>query len=211
MLRANNFLLPPYTRTSITHARGLSLGFGASLVFGTLAGGMADMIGRKKICILFSLAYTGSCITKLWNNYHILMVGRKCSVEISLSNRESAREQWWGRSTPPLFFRVVSADTGLECVCVWGEGGEGALHCIALRRTILRLHLARHPPPRVTVLYVRHTNLHAGRHSCLTPHTACAHNIIIFRCRPPLRMTCLKGVLGGLSTSLIFTVFEAWM
>ena len=130
MLRANNFLLPPYTRTSITHARGLSLGFGASLVFGTLAGGMADMIGRKKICILFSLAYTGSCITKLWNNYHILMVGRKCSVEISLSNRESAREQWWGRSTPPLFFRVVSADMDWSvCVC-GGRGGRG--HCIAL-------------------------------------------------------------------------------
>lgn len=51
-------------------------GFGASLVFGTLAGGMADMLGRKKICILFSLAYTGSCITKMWNNYHILMFGR---------------------------------------------------------------------------------------------------------------------------------------
>ena len=55
-------------------ARGLRIGFGASLVFGTLAGGMADMLGRKKICILFSLAYTGSCTTDVPRHSRVLNI-----------------------------------------------------------------------------------------------------------------------------------------
>jgi len=51
-------------------------GFLSSLVFGTLAGGMADKFGRRALCFVFAVSYTLSCITKLWNNYQILMVGR---------------------------------------------------------------------------------------------------------------------------------------
>jgi len=51
-------------------------GFGASMVFGTLVGSLADSWGRKRCTILYCLLYIASCLTKHSNNYWILIVGR---------------------------------------------------------------------------------------------------------------------------------------
>jgi MFS family permease len=51
-------------------------GFGASMVFGTFVGSLADSWGRKRCCILYCILYILSCMTKHFNNYAILMVGR---------------------------------------------------------------------------------------------------------------------------------------
>jgi predicted MFS family arabinose efflux permease len=51
-------------------------GFGSSMIFGSFVGGMADAGGRKKFVILFSLIYASSCLTKHFNQFGILMLGR---------------------------------------------------------------------------------------------------------------------------------------
>mmetsp|Transcript_12161 Transcript_12161/g.28849 ORF Transcript_12161/g.28849 Transcript_12161/m.28849 type:complete len:458 (-) Transcript_12161:386-1759(-) len=51
-------------------------GFGSSMVFGTLVGSMADKYGRKRAAVTYCLTYIGSCITKHWSSYSVLMVGR---------------------------------------------------------------------------------------------------------------------------------------
>jgi len=51
-------------------------GFGSSMLFGSFIGGLADSCGRKKFTLLFSLIYALSCVTKHFNDYNILMVGR---------------------------------------------------------------------------------------------------------------------------------------
>jgi len=51
-------------------------GFGSSMIFGSFIGGMADKGGRRKYVIVYSILYAGSCMTKHFNNYWMLMVGR---------------------------------------------------------------------------------------------------------------------------------------
>eukprot|EP01091_Cochliopodium_minus_P014170 TRINITY_DN4767_c0_g1_i2.p1 TRINITY_DN4767_c0_g1~~TRINITY_DN4767_c0_g1_i2.p1 ORF type:complete len:443 (-),score=61.49 TRINITY_DN4767_c0_g1_i2:12-1340(-) len=51
-------------------------GFSSSLIFGTIAGGIADKVGRKSMCIFFGIIYSCSCVTKLFADYYILMLGR---------------------------------------------------------------------------------------------------------------------------------------
>ncbi|XP_072025816.1 molybdate-anion transporter-like isoform X2 [Amphiura filiformis] len=51
-------------------------GFGASMVFGTIVGSFADKYGRKTNCLLYGLLYGLSCLTKHFNNFWILMLGR---------------------------------------------------------------------------------------------------------------------------------------
>lgn len=51
-------------------------GFGSSMVFGTVVGSLADKCGRKLAAITYCLTYIGSCVTKHWGNYHVLMFGR---------------------------------------------------------------------------------------------------------------------------------------
>jgi len=51
-------------------------GFSSSLIFGTIAGGIADKVGRKLMCIVFGIIYSCSCVTKLFSDYYILMLGR---------------------------------------------------------------------------------------------------------------------------------------
>jgi MFS family permease len=69
------------------------MGFGSSLVFGTIVGGVADRYGRKANCLIFVLLYSISCITKHFNNYTILMLGRLLGG-ISTSILMSAFETW---------------------------------------------------------------------------------------------------------------------
>ena len=68
-------------------------GFGSSLIFGTIAGSMSDKYGRKKACIAYGLTYIGSCITKHFPTFEILMVGRVLGG-ISTSILFSAFESW---------------------------------------------------------------------------------------------------------------------
>jgi len=69
------------------------MGFGASMVFGTFVGSLADKMGRKSSCQLYCLLYILSCITKHFNSYWILMVGR-LTGGIATSLLFSGFESW---------------------------------------------------------------------------------------------------------------------
>jgi len=51
-------------------------GFGSSMLFGTFIGSWADKYGRKKMAFVYCALYIGSCCTKHFSNYWILMLGR---------------------------------------------------------------------------------------------------------------------------------------
>lgn len=68
-------------------------GFLSSLVFGTIAGALADKFGRKRLCLVFGLSYSISCITKLFNNFQLLLLGRILSG-IATSLLFSSFESW---------------------------------------------------------------------------------------------------------------------
>lgn len=68
-------------------------GFGSSLLFGTVVGGFADRYGRKLNCLLFALLYGLSCITKHFNDFNILMIGRLLGG-VATSILMSAFETW---------------------------------------------------------------------------------------------------------------------
>ena len=51
-------------------------GFGASAIVGTVVGSMADKVGRRNSAILYCLIYFGHCLTKHWNVFNVLMLGR---------------------------------------------------------------------------------------------------------------------------------------
>eukprot|EP01130_Rhizamoeba_saxonica_P014411 TRINITY_DN6294_c0_g1_i1.p1 TRINITY_DN6294_c0_g1~~TRINITY_DN6294_c0_g1_i1.p1 ORF type:complete len:437 (-),score=73.51 TRINITY_DN6294_c0_g1_i1:46-1356(-) len=68
-------------------------GFGASAVFGTIVGSMADKYGRKKLALLFCVFYSLSCFTKLYNNFTILLFGR-ILAGIATSLLFSVFESW---------------------------------------------------------------------------------------------------------------------
>lgn len=68
-------------------------GFGSSMVFGTIIGSLADRFGRKLNCLIFCVFYGLSCVTKHYNDYNILMVGRVLGG-IATSILFSAFESW---------------------------------------------------------------------------------------------------------------------
>uniref|UniRef100_A0A0N5A7P9 MFS domain-containing protein n=1 Tax=Syphacia muris TaxID=451379 RepID=A0A0N5A7P9_9BILA len=68
-------------------------GFGSSLVFGTVVGSVADKYGRKTNCFFYGVFYIGSCITKHFGNFWILMIGRLLGG-IATSILFSAFESW---------------------------------------------------------------------------------------------------------------------
>ncbi|XP_013774896.2 molybdate-anion transporter-like [Limulus polyphemus] len=70
------------------------VGFGASVLFGTGTGTLADRFGRRKMCICFSILYSLCCLTKLFPNYYILMFGRILGG-ISTSLLFSTFEAWY--------------------------------------------------------------------------------------------------------------------
>jgi fucose permease len=51
-------------------------GFGASAIFGTFVGSWADKGGRKKYAGLYCVLYIVSCMTKHFNNFFVLILGR---------------------------------------------------------------------------------------------------------------------------------------
>ena len=63
------------------------------MVFGTIVGSAADKYGRKKLCLVFGLLYSISCITKHFHSFQVLMVGRLLGG-ISTSILFSSFESW---------------------------------------------------------------------------------------------------------------------
>lgn len=51
-------------------------GFVSSVLFGTYTGFLADALGRKKLCILFTILYSICCMTKLSRDFTVLVTGR---------------------------------------------------------------------------------------------------------------------------------------
>ncbi|KAK3103290.1 hypothetical protein FSP39_018234 [Pinctada imbricata] len=68
-------------------------GFGSSMLFGTVVGSFADRYGRRTNCILYGILYGGACITKHFNNFWVLMLGRLLGG-IATSILYSAFESW---------------------------------------------------------------------------------------------------------------------
>ena len=68
-------------------------GYGSSMVFGTFVGLFADSFGRKRNCLAYVVLYSISCVTKHFNNFHVLMFGRVLGG-IATSILYSAFESW---------------------------------------------------------------------------------------------------------------------
>eukprot|EP01119_Soliformovum_irregulare_P011748 TRINITY_DN2976_c1_g1_i1.p1 TRINITY_DN2976_c1_g1~~TRINITY_DN2976_c1_g1_i1.p1 ORF type:complete len:430 (-),score=110.92 TRINITY_DN2976_c1_g1_i1:68-1357(-) len=80
-------------------------GFVSSLVFGTFVGALADKYGRRMLCIFFGVIYSLSCLTKLVNDFIVLLAGRVLSG-IATSLLFSSFESWMvsehnSRNFPP--------------------------------------------------------------------------------------------------------------
>eukprot|EP00746_Dinoflagellata_sp_MGD_P015032 gnl/MRDRNA2_/MRDRNA2_133286_c0_seq1.p1 gnl/MRDRNA2_/MRDRNA2_133286_c0~~gnl/MRDRNA2_/MRDRNA2_133286_c0_seq1.p1 ORF type:complete len:501 (+),score=92.21 gnl/MRDRNA2_/MRDRNA2_133286_c0_seq1:120-1622(+) len=86
-------LYAAYGFPGIEIARLFVAGFGASMIFGTFVGNLADKWGRKKCCMLYCILYIASCMTKHFNSYWILMVGR-VTGGIATSILFSCFESW---------------------------------------------------------------------------------------------------------------------
>lgn len=69
-------------------------GFASSVLFGTCTGPLADIWGRRKMAIAFSVIYTFCCLTKLSPNFWWLLVGRVFGG-ISTSMLFSTFESWY--------------------------------------------------------------------------------------------------------------------
>lgn len=52
------------------------VGFGASMVFGTFIGSLADSFGRKRFVVMYCIIYFLSCLAKHVNDYRVLAMGR---------------------------------------------------------------------------------------------------------------------------------------
>lgn len=68
-------------------------GFGSSMIFGTIVGSVADKFGRRNNCIIYGILYGGACITKHFDNFWVLMLGRLLGG-IATSILYSAFESW---------------------------------------------------------------------------------------------------------------------
>lgn len=68
-------------------------GFLSSVSLGSLLSSMADKYGRKKACMLFSITYSLSALTKPFRSFRILLVGR-CLSGISTALLYTAFESW---------------------------------------------------------------------------------------------------------------------
>jgi MFS family permease len=68
-------------------------GFASSMVVGTIVGGLADKMGRKTMCIMYSVCYIAACFTKMVPEYWTLMLGRFLSG-VSTSLLFSVFESW---------------------------------------------------------------------------------------------------------------------
>lgn len=86
-------LYESYGYTREENARLFVAGFGASFVFGTIVAGFADSLGRKRAVLLYCLLYITSCLTKHFNSFPVLLLGR-LTGGISTSLLFSSFESW---------------------------------------------------------------------------------------------------------------------
>ncbi|XP_001943101.2 molybdate-anion transporter [Acyrthosiphon pisum] len=63
-------------------------------LFGTITGALADIYGRKMLCISYGILYSGCCMTKMFGNFQLLLVGRMLGG-ISTSILYSAFDSWY--------------------------------------------------------------------------------------------------------------------
>jgi MFS family permease len=68
-------------------------GFMASMIIGTVVGALSDIYGRKLMCQVFAVFYFIAGITKMYNNFHVLLFGRILSG-IATSLLFSTFESW---------------------------------------------------------------------------------------------------------------------
>lgn len=68
-------------------------GFTSSMIFGPFCGYFSDKYGRKLNCVAYCIIYAASCITKQYNDFQILMLGRVLGG-IATSILWSAFESW---------------------------------------------------------------------------------------------------------------------
>lgn len=66
----------------------------SSSLFGTITGALGDIYGRKILCIGYGVLYSMCCLTKLFENFHLLLVGRILGG-ISTSILYSAFDSWY--------------------------------------------------------------------------------------------------------------------
>ncbi|XP_014784952.1 molybdate-anion transporter [Octopus bimaculoides] len=69
-------------------------GFASTVLLGTWIPLAADQFGRKKMCILFTVLYSISCLLKLSRNYAVLLLGRLVGG-VATSVLFSAFEAWY--------------------------------------------------------------------------------------------------------------------
>ncbi|XP_063235217.1 molybdate-anion transporter-like [Bacillus rossius redtenbacheri] len=69
-------------------------GFASSVTFGTLVGALADLFGRRRLCVVYGVLYSACCLTKLTRNYQVLLAGRVLGG-ISTSILFSTFEAWY--------------------------------------------------------------------------------------------------------------------
>eukprot|EP00026_Physarum_polycephalum_P007342 Phypoly_transcript_07401.p1 GENE.Phypoly_transcript_07401~~Phypoly_transcript_07401.p1 ORF type:complete len:442 (+),score=28.14 Phypoly_transcript_07401:202-1527(+) len=99
-------------------------GFFSSMVFGTFVGAIADKYGRRNMAVMFGVIYGLSCITKLYGNFYILLLGRLLGG-VSTSLLFSVFESWMvyehhkrGYSTEGLSQTFSYATFGNGCVAI---------------------------------------------------------------------------------------------
>lgn len=68
-------------------------GFGSSMLFGTFVGALADKYGRKRMSVAYAVFYGLACVTKLYNNFALLLFGRILSG-VATSLLFSSFESW---------------------------------------------------------------------------------------------------------------------
>lgn len=81
---AADWMQGPYVYALYTHygfseeeiAQLFVAGFGASLVFGMVAGPLADRFGRRLSCVAYGIVYAVGCVLKHSGSFRVLMVGR---------------------------------------------------------------------------------------------------------------------------------------
>ncbi|KAJ7369678.1 hypothetical protein OS493_037265 [Desmophyllum pertusum] len=86
-------LFSSYGMTSKQISQLFVVGFGSSMVFGTVIGSFADKLGRKFNCILYGVLYGVDCLAKHVPSYWVLMCGRLAGG-MATSILFSAFESW---------------------------------------------------------------------------------------------------------------------
>lgn len=107
-------------------------GFGASAVFGTFAGEMADKYGRRLSCYVYCITYIVSCLTKHSPNFYVLLFGR-LTGGVATSILFSSFESWLVAEHNKNFYpaewlnQTLSLATLLNGITAIAAGSLGAL------------------------------------------------------------------------------------